>query len=286
MSETIEADLKNIETHFKFGDNWSEYAKKISDDHIKQACSDLARLLGTDNLTGLSFLDIGCGSGIHSLAALKLGAANVVSIDLDDQSVATTQRLLLTHAPHKEWKCEKITVFDLNKKDLGRFDIVYSWGVLHHTGDMWEAINQAQAIVKDNGLLALALYQKTPLCNFWLKEKRVYTKSPKWAQIIIRSMFKVSFILGLIATGRNPVSYIRNYYKNRGMSWSNDVHDWLGGYPYQSVSFDDLQEKLKKLDLTCERKFLVNPRLHGLFGTGCDEYTFKRTPSQALAELP
>ena len=128
--------LTERETHFEFGENWKNYSKTIDQKRIDSAIAGVRKLF-PDGLAGKTFLDIGCGSGLHSLAALSLGAASVTAIDIDENSVATTQELLTKYAPDAKWSAKVASVFDASPATLGSFDVVYSWGVLHHTGDMW-----------------------------------------------------------------------------------------------------------------------------------------------------
>ena len=128
---------------------------------------------------GKTFLDIGCGSGLNALAALSLGAASVTAVDIDENSVSTTQALLAARAPNPNWSAKLASVFDMTPDTFGTFDVVYSWGVLHHTGSMWKAIDCAARLVSPGGLYAIAIYTKTPLCGFWQYEKAFYSKSPK-----------------------------------------------------------------------------------------------------------
>src|SRR5262245_43707281 len=133
------SSLKDVSEHFAFGENWASYASLIDEDRVASAEQGLVRLLGAGGLAGKSFLDIGCGSGIHSLAALRLGAKSILATDLDPMSVATTQRTLSSHAAGAAWACREVSVFSLDPAREGTFDIVYSWGVLHHTGAMYDA---------------------------------------------------------------------------------------------------------------------------------------------------
>src|SRR5262245_47233957 len=73
---------------FEFGKNWTRFLAVLDDERIDEACKSLRRMLGVDTLARRSFLDIGCGSGLFSLAAMRLGAARVVSFDFDPHSVA------------------------------------------------------------------------------------------------------------------------------------------------------------------------------------------------------
>src|SRR5262249_47640698 len=144
---------KNIEHRFRFGENWASYAKLISKDHLEQAKSGLLKLIRAEDITGKSFLDIGCGSGLHALAAAQLGAGRILAIDLDPESVATATTVLSNSNLAVPWRTEVNSVFELDPIRLGTFDIVYSWGVLHHTGNMWHAISKASSLVASNGLL-------------------------------------------------------------------------------------------------------------------------------------
>lgn len=270
-------NLKQVETHFKFGNNWKEFSSLINDERIEEAKKSLVKFFGPKGLQGKTFLDIGCGSGLFSLAALLLGAKYVTSLDIDEDSVSTTKSVLNTFAPNKNFDCFVKSVFDLDPKKHGTFDIVYSWGVLHHTGDMYQAIKNAITMVNSKGLLAIALYKKTPMCGFWKIEKRLYTNAPKWIQSIFRGIWYVTWLLvfGLVFRN-NPRSYIKNYKSSRGMSFSHDVHDWLGGYPYESISPDEMHAFAKKNALTLHSEFLIPRCRLGLLGTGCDEYVFKK----------
>jgi predicted RNA methylase len=271
-----QADLKNAHTHFKFGENWKNFSSQINEERIDEAKKSLVKFFGKSGIEGKTFLDIGCGSGLFSLAALLLGAKKVVAVDIDADSVETTRHVLQTFAPKKDFTVEVVSVFDLDPKKHGTFDIVYSWGVLHHTGDMETAIEKASQMVGPKGLFALALYTKTPLCGFWKKEKRIYTNAPKLVQFFMRSIWYSLFILSQIIFRQNVIAYIRNYKSSRGMSFSHDVHDWLGGFPYESISPEEMHALARKFHLKRHSEFLIKaPRL-GLLGTGCDEYVFEK----------
>src|SRR2546427_7970550 len=136
-------DLRQQEAHFAFGKNWAAYAEKIAQAQINEAVRGLSRLLGNERLDGKRFLDIGSGSGLHSLAAFHLGAKEVVAVDIDADSVATTRAVLERHASRGRFRVERKSVFDLDPAHQGTFDTAYSWGVLHHTGDLDNAIRRA-----------------------------------------------------------------------------------------------------------------------------------------------
>jgi SAM-dependent methyltransferase len=268
-------DLKDVSSHFEFGKNWQSYVENVVDeDKLAEAGRGLEKLIGRSDLAGRSFLDIGCGSGLSMLAALRLGAAEAHGIDIDEHSVAAANSLLTRWAPEGRWTVRKLSVFELASQSA-HYDIVHSWGVLHHTGAMWEAIDRARGLVTPGGLLVLALYRKTRFCGFWRHEKRVYSGAPPAVQALARQAYKTAFGAALLAKGQNPIEHAREYGRSRrGMDWDHDVHDWLGGYPYESVSQLEMRQYAERTGLAELRAFASPPYL-GLWGSDCDEYVYR-----------
>jgi SAM-dependent methyltransferase len=264
-------DLTDRESHFGFGDNWRDYARTVDVGKIEAARVGMQKLL-PDEISGKTFLDIGSGSGIHSLAALSLGAKHVSTIDIDAASVATTRQMLREH-PKDSWAADVRSVFDLSPEET--FEVVYSWGVLHHTGDLWRAVESAASVVKPGGLFCISIYCSTRFDNFWIAEKRFYSRSPRPVQWLIGLAYKAAFLASQVWFGKNPIALIREYSGDRGMNFSHDVHDWLGGYPYEPASPDEIRKKLASLGFEEVRAFLL-PTSSGLFGSGCNEFVFRR----------
>lgn len=263
------------ERRFKFGQNWLQFAAHLDTRQIIEAKESLSRLFRRDEIEGLSFLDVGCGSGMFSLAARRMGA-RVRSFDFDPDSVSCTQALRDRYYPDDpDWIVERGSILDPDYVGrLGKSDIVYSWGVLHHTGAMWAALDRAAGLVAPSGVLAIALYRQTPLCWAWRIEKRAYVSAPPLVQSMVRGTYKMAFLAGKAALGRNPFAYVRNYKSNRGMDWHHDVHDWLGGYPYESAKADTVKSHVMQLGFRTVHTFERSAG-HGLFGTGCDEFVFQ-----------
>ena len=262
---------------FRFGSNWLDFSELIDDGRIAEAELSLQRLCGTDRLDGLRFLDIGSGSGLSSLAARRLGA-RVFSFDYDENSVACTARLRDGQRPGDDgWCVDRGSILDATYvASLGEFDIVYSWGVLHHTGAMGEALKQASRLVAPGGLLSFALYRKTFLCAAWRYEKRWYAGASTGAQARARSLFLSAMRLAFGVTRKDFKSYVANYRSNRGMSFEHDVHDWLGGYPYESITPAEVAAFMVPIGLEHVRSF-TQPSSIGLLGSGCDEYVYQKS---------
>ncbi|MEP7357869.1 MAG: class I SAM-dependent methyltransferase, partial [Anaerolineales bacterium] len=225
------------ELRFEFGANWSSFVTTaFTPARLEAAVKSLQEMLGTDDLRGQSFLDIGCGSGLFSLAACALNAGPVRSFDYDAQSVAASERLRAgAGIPAARWQISQGSVLD--QPYLRQFepaDIVYSWGVLHHTGAMWTAIDNAAGLVRPGGRLAIAIYNRVDRLGdssaMWWKIKRQYNRSPRfvrraletalWSRSAARDLVK-----GRKAKAVDPAK--------RGMELRHDIRDWLGGFPYE-----------------------------------------------------
>ena len=278
MEVTKPSDL-DLDNHFSFGDNWAQYSQHVTDEHLKHAVEDLQRLLGVSTLNGKTFCDIGCGSGIHAVAAARMGAM-VTALDIDPMCTATAISLAKKFGVSDQLIVSNYSIFD-HKLPAHHFDVVYSWGVLHHTGAMWSAIEQAIKLVSSapESTFAIALYRKTRLCSLWKIEKKFYKDSPKIVQAILRAFMTALMDIANLLRLRSPRKFRSEYQKKRGMSYKHDVHDWLGGYPYESVQDNELRTFFTERKFVLERSFLRSPeRMQlGIFGSGCDEYVFKKT---------
>jgi 2-polyprenyl-3-methyl-5-hydroxy-6-metoxy-1,4-benzoquinol methylase len=269
------ATVAEASPRFAFGDNWASYASLVDEERLVEAERGLVRLLGPDGLRGRTMLDIGCGSGLHAAAAGRLGAARIVALDLDPRSVETTRAVLTCHAPLVAAEVRQADVFDLKPGTAGRFDVVYSWGVLHHTGAMDEAIERAAAMVAPGGRFAFALYRRTRLCGLWRREKRWYAAARPSAQAMARRIYVGLLRARFAVTGGDFATYVAKYKSARGMDFLHDVHDWMGGYPYESITPAEVDHALRKLGFEHVLSF-TQPTSLGLFGSGCDEYVYRR----------
>lgn len=264
---------------FEFGKNWESFSHLVDEERLAAAEDRLASLLGSRDLSGRTFLDIGCGSGLHSLAALRLGASKVVAIDIDPISVSASQSVLDRFWTGSNKSVTAASVFDLPERRLGQFDIVYSWGVLHHTGDMNRAIRIAAHHVRPGGLLAVALYGKTRYCKMWTHIKRWYVNTTPAQQARAERIYIRLFGLYLLLRGKRLASHIAGYRNaKRGMDFYHDVRDWIGGYPYESIAPNELSGLLRPLGLDLAKQ--NSRKRSGLFGSGNDEYLFRKRDGQ------
>ena len=208
-----------------------------------------------------------------------MGAARVLGVDIDSDSVTASRATLARFAPNANAQLVVVSVFDLTPRTHGDFDLVYSWGVLHHTGDMRRALTSAASLVQPDGVLMVALYRRTPFCPMWRGIKRWYSKASPSAQARARSFYIRLHRTLLALRGGSLDRVIQDYGKRRGMDYYNDVHDWMGGYPYESIRPSDCRELFSGLGFTLEREFVKAPGryLPGLMGSGCDEYGFRRS---------
>ena len=263
---------------FEFGRNWAHFLEVLDEDRIAAAERDLRDMLRVERLDGLSFLDIGSGSGLSSLAARRLGA-RVRSFDYDPQSVACTTELRRRYYPSDpEWTVERGSVLDAAKmRELGSFDIVYSWGVLHHTGRMWEALDNAAVPVAPHGKLFVAIYNDTGTqSRRWHSIKRIYNALPRPARVpfavAVTLPGEIKALAGATLRG-NPADYVRQwteYRTRRGMNRWHDILDWVGGYPYEYATPDAIFEFYR------ERGFTLSRMKCGGVGLGCNEFVFEK----------
>ena len=262
---------------FEFGRNWTQFLQVLDEERITSAERALQAMLGP-RLDGLRFLDIGSGSGLSSLAARRLGA-RVHSFDYDPQSVACTTELRRRYFPSdSDWTIERGSALDADYlQRLGTFDIVYSWGVLHHTGSMWEGLDNAAIPVAPGGRLFIAIYNDTGTqSRRWHWIKKTYNELPAALQtpfaVAVVVPREVKALAGATLRGR-PQEYFRSWshYRHlRGMNKWYDIIDWVGGYPYEYATPDQL------FDFYCQRGFELDRLKVGGAGLGCNEMVFKK----------
>jgi 2-polyprenyl-6-hydroxyphenyl methylase/3-demethylubiquinone-9 3-methyltransferase len=267
MSEDTTAQR---ELRFEFGRNWQSFVRRnLDDERIGIARDHIVSFLGRKDLTGLDFLDIGCGSGINSAAARSAGAGRIFSFDYDPNSVAATQSVRTRKGDQAAWQVQRGDVLDdAFMQSLGKWNFVYSWGVLHHTGEVWHAVDNASKTVADNGLFYIALYSADvePNPDFWLRIKREYNQASAWKKNRMVWWYVWNYVLSR-RLRRIPslISKAINYRKSRGMSMLVDIRDWLGGWPMEYTRDADVVAFLDKRGFKLENMKT---------GEACSEFLF------------
>lgn len=259
---------------FEFGENWARFLQRLNEDRIVLAERSLVEMLGP--VSERTFLDIGSGSGLFSLAAVRLGAARVHSLDYDPHSVACTNSLRQRFFPqHPGWTVERGSALDpAYLEGLGTWDVVYSWGVLHHTGAMWTAIDNAMRRVAPGGQFYLAIYNDQGAVSLgWLRVKRLYNTNRVYRFGVCAVFFPYFIAGGLVADlvhGRNPLRRYQTTAGVRGMSPLIDWHDWLGGYPFEVAKPDEILQYARSRGFELTHLKTCGGRM------GCNEFVLRR----------
>jgi len=271
-------DAMPLGKRFAFGENWTRFLSVLDEDRINEAVKSLRAMLRAEELTGKTFLDAGCGSGLFSLAARRLGA-KVLSFDCDPQSVACAQEVRRRFASEDDadWTIRSGDVLDdAFLSSIGCWDIVYAWGMLHHTGAMWKAMENAAALVQPGGSFFISIYNDQGMWSRqWRTLKKLYVSSKpgRWLATMIGTTY---FVLGGLKSDlvriRNPFGSYLNYRKQRGMSIWHDWIDWFGGYPFEVAKPADV------VDFFVERGFVLTALRTVGASLGTNQFVFRLDP--------
>ena len=261
---------------FDFGSNWKEFsAKALSPEKIQQARNDFQTLMAGINIRGVTLLDIGFGQGLTLLISTELGAITA-GCEINPISIEVLEFNKQKFPKIKDCSIPIITgsildpkiISDLKKVDFlhgNLYDIVHSWGVLHHTGNMWEAIKITSDLVKPNGHFIISIYNRHWTSKIWLLIKWLYNKSPQIIKkLLVYTFFPIIYVAKYIVTGKNPAK------SKRGMDFYFDVIDWVGGYPYEYATKDEIAKYVENLGFKCLRC------ISATVPTGCNQFVFEK----------
>jgi len=251
---------------FDFASNWKAFSEqRVDSERVAIAARSIQSLLERKTLDGVRFLDVGCGSGLFSLAANRLGASRVLGIDINPNCIEISKcnrDRLARGAPIEFQIASALNQESLQK--LGTFDLVYAWGSLHHTGAMWAAIGNVLSLVAPGGMLVLAIYNKHVTSRAWRFIKWSYNQAPTALQKVMAIVFSVIiYVAKFLVTRRNPLS------KERGMDFWFDVIDWVGGYPYEYATCREVET------FVSNRGFKLRQCIPACVPTGCNEFVFR-----------
>lgn len=274
--KTHAAEIEEGE-RFEFGANWAQFLKVLNDDRMRLAEQSLVKMLGVSDLAGKRFLDVGSGSGLFSLVARRLGAT-VRSFDYDPQSVACTAELKRRYYPDDpDWIVEQGSVLDRDYlQTLGEWDVVYSWGVLHHTGAMWPALENVSSLVRPGGTLFIAIYNhQRVMTPVWTWVKRTYNRLPPALRWIVLgpALVRLWAPRTIYDALRGKPFYTWRHYAERsarGMSAWRDLVDWVGGYPFEVAKPEQIFTFYR------DRGFVLRNMVTCGGGLGCNEFVLRR----------
>lgn len=256
---------------FRFGKNWRNFLRMLDDESIARAEESFHAMLVGASLSGKRFIDIGSGSGLSSLVARNAGA-KVVSFDFDPECVACTEAIKEKYRPgDAEWAIMPGSVLDtVFLHNLEKFDVVYSWGVLHHTGSMWQAIENALQLVDQKGILFVSLYNDQGMKTaFWRQVKRLYCSNGLGRWLSCSIGFPSLMIQPLLACFLSRRNVFREYKKKRGMSFYSDCIDWLGGQPFEVAKPEEVLRFVRRFGFELANMTTTN-------GHGTNQFVFVR----------
>ena len=253
-------------TRFAFGKNWSSFSRTALDStKIDRARKDFRRLLGDLELAGRSFLDIGFGQGLSLFLASEAGAkARGVDIDSDNLTAFEETSRYFPGIARPATEVHSILDDDWVSR-AEPYDIVHSWGVLHHTGAMHHAIGNAARLVRPRGYFIMAIYNTHWSSGPWWLIKWFYNRVPAIVQrLLIAVLYPVIYVAKWLVTRKSPTD------KERGMDFLHDVVDWVGGYPYEHANIEAIKKVLAEKGFDCLKAVPAG------VPTGCNEFVFRR----------
>ena len=250
---------------FEFGQNWLAYVESLRERELDRAVQSLRDLLACDSLEGKTFLDIGCGTGLFSLAALQMQASSAFAVDADPKSVEAARRLKSAFAEGDDnWDVAEGSVLDKDFMDkLPQANVVYCWGVVHHTGRMWDALRAAADKTAEGGVFVFSIYNRCWSSPLWLRAKRLYNRSGPVVRLPMTCALFCARALVRSVRLRNPLR------DERGMSTWHDAIDWLGGLPYEFASPAEVREHMRELGFLLLREKLTARN-------GCNQFVYSR----------
>lgn len=201
-------------------------------------------------------LDAGCGSGVCSLA-LAERAEKVIGFDLSPDSLSVGIGLADGLGKHNI-TFQQGTLLELPFDDA-TFDLVWSWGVIHHTVDPVGALDELVRVLKPGGLLVLAVYLKTNLTWFHELVRRICLNIPSGLMPLYKTIFiegvtafvRVAELFGARTRTRDDVHRIQSL-----------IEDWYFVPEKHFFTIAEMHKLFAERGLTYEVVFPMTARFH------------------------
>ncbi len=226
-----------------YKDHWTKYPLEIQGvlDHLLE--------IFPEGVGGRRVLDAGSGSGMVSVAFALLGA-DVTGVDITDQCVQNGYK----NANRFNVDCRflKRNLISLDLEDE-KFDIIYSWGVLHHTEDAKASFRSLAKHLKSNGDMIIAVYLKTGISRFWNFSRIFYQKAPeKFKSIFLEGGSRILDFVDIF----NRLLLKKQRYMMRGTDNYEIINDWFG-VPHRTFhTYEEVFRWFEENGMDC---VLVNP---------------------------
>lgn len=148
--------------------------------NVTSILTDQELLIKPEWFAGKEVLDAGCGNGRWSYAFSKLGA-KVTAVDINAIALEETKKNLSGSSIQHEFYQSPLEILSSNLP-AKKFDVVFSWGVLHHCQSFNKALQQLFGYVKEGGVLYLYLYGRESISYAddidYFKQRVIYNSLP------------------------------------------------------------------------------------------------------------
>lgn len=166
----------------QFSDN-SKYTRAYFDDierHRYYIEPDIFSFAQFTRFHGKKILEVGVGAGTDFLQWVRAGAL-AFGIDATSEGVEHTKKRLDVYG----LQAESLRVADCENLPFenGEFDLVYSWGVVHHTPDTPKAIREIIRVAKPGGIVKVMIYHRHSLLAYFVWVNRALFRGKPWKSL-------------------------------------------------------------------------------------------------------
>jgi len=149
--------------------------------------------------------------------------------------------------------------------------------VLHHTGDLWRAVDEAVRLIEPRGLLFISIYNDQGFeSRMWRRVKQRYNASGQMTRGLLVAgsvayLGRHKPVRAVARLGRRLPAREPRPARGRGMSAKHDLIDWVGGYPFEVAKPEEVFRRIHP------RGFELRHLKTCGGGLGCNEYVFEHT---------